>query len=255
MNKLTQYTLIGATAGAITCTTFNLKEKDFRCSFASPGAKEFCQVWNTKSAVLGGIGKGSLLGGVVGASIFLIPKLKLSPTTFSIGAISVLAIAPIISFPLPKPQKSPQSPVKPVASTTATALRLAIIGQESAGNFKAINPHSGALGYGQVMPYNVPNWTREALGKSLTPNQFLSNKNAQIDVLDYKLNQYFQEGLRETKKEEEAVRFAASKWYSGRGKLKDNTRPQFYNGNRYPSIKSYTESVKRKYKQIKSKKK
>ena len=35
------------------------------------------------------------------------------------------------------------------------ALRQAIIGKESEGDFSAVNPDSEALGYGQVMPENV----------------------------------------------------------------------------------------------------
>ncbi|MEP0872414.1 transglycosylase SLT domain-containing protein [Trichocoleus desertorum AS-A10] len=133
-----------------------------------------------------------------------------------------------------------------------TAIRRAIIGQESAGNFKAVNPHSGALGYGQVMPENVPSWTKEALGRSLTTDEFLADPKIQIKVIDFKLNQYYQEGLKKSGGDEEvAVRWVASTWYSGQGKWWNDTTPQFYNGHPYPSINDYTASVFVKYQQEK----
>lgn len=134
--------------------------------------------------------------------------------------------------------------------TTVTALRRAIIGQESAGNFQAVNPHSGALGYGQVMPENVASWTKEALGRSLTADEFLADPQIQIKVIDYKLNQYYQEGLQKSGGDEEvAVRWVASIWYSGQGHLWDNPNPQYYDGHLYPSIAEYTASVFEKYQQ------
>lgn len=136
--------------------------------------------------------------------------------------------------------------------TTVTAIRRAIIGQESAGNFKAVNPHSGALGYGQVMPENVSSWTKEALGRSLTIDEFLSDPKIQIKVIDFKLNQYYQEGLKKSGGDgERAVRWVASTWYSGQGKWWNDTTPQFYNGHPYPSIHDYTASVFEKFQQEK----
>jgi hypothetical protein len=152
-----------------------------------------------------------------------------------------------------------QSQVSPIANKSAatsssqvTAIRRAIIGQESDNNFKAVNPHSGALGYGQVMPENVGPWTKEALGRSLTADEFLADPKIQIKVIDFKLNQYFQEGLQKSGGDEEvAVRWVASTWYSGQGKWWNDTTPQFYNGHPYPSIGEYTVSVHQKYLQEK----
>lgn len=129
-----------------------------------------------------------------------------------------------------------------------TALRRAIIGKESGTNFKAVNPHSGALGYGQVMPANIKSWTKEALGKSLTPQQFLNDSLAQVEVINYKLNQYLQKELSQGLDLDTAVRRVASTWYSGQPGLYNNTKPQSYNGGKYPSIDSYTKDILSRFK-------
>ena len=135
---------------------------------------------------------------------------------------------------------------------TLTALRRAIIGKESGANFKAVNPHSGALGYGQVMPANVASWTKQALGKSLTSQQFLSNADAQIKTIDHKLNQYLQRELKATGNNLGlAVRRVASTWYSGRPKLYDDARPQRYGAGSYPSIRDYTTDILRRFRKEK----
>jgi len=61
---------------------------------------------------------------------------------------------------------------------------------ESGGNYKAIGKETGkgrAYGKYQVMSFNIPNWTKEALGKSMTIKQFLDNPQAQDQVAQYKL--------------------------------------------------------------------
>lgn len=127
-------------------------------------------------------------------------------------------------------------------------LRRAIIGQESGANFRAVNRHSGALGYGQVMPENVADWSREALGYSITPQQFLNSPQLQLQIIDHKLGQYLQHALLASNGNEEvAIRRVASQWYSGRPHLYNSTTPQYYGGHRYPSIAEYTLSVLAKY--------
>ncbi|NEQ99224.1 MAG: hypothetical protein F6K30_21315 [Cyanothece sp. SIO2G6] len=151
-----------------------------------------------------------------------------------------------IVYRLPLSQLSWQRPPA-VTDSRIIRLRRAIIGQESGANYRAVNPHSGALGYGQVMPANVPVWTQQALGRSLTSQQFLNDPDAQIATIDYKLQQYWREAQAVTSKEDEIVRRVASKWYSGNPRLWNNTRPQFYKGHPYPSIANYTYSVLRRY--------
>lgn len=126
-------------------------------------------------------------------------------------------------------------------------LRQAIVGKESGGNFSAVNPDSGALGIGQVMPENVPSWTQRHYGKRLTPQQFLADKKAQIAVVNGQLNEILQQQLRAGHPIDVAVRRTASIWYSGRGDLYNNTRPQYSNGRRYPSIAEYTTDILNRY--------
>lgn len=127
------------------------------------------------------------------------------------------------------------------------ALMRAIIGQESAGKFNITNPHSGALGYGQVMPENVSPWSLEALGYELKPEQFLQSPKLQLKIIRYKLRQAIASQTKPGRTRREVFRRASAVWYSGQGDLWDNTRPQFYNGHPYPSISEYTQSVWQKY--------
>lgn len=131
------------------------------------------------------------------------------------------------------------------------ALRQAIIGKESGGDFSAVNPDSGALGYGQVMPENVASWTRAALGYALSPAQFLADPDAQLATINHKLNEYVQSQLDAGYSEDIAIRRVAAMWYSGQADLYDDQRPQPYGGTVYESIQSYTLGVLSKYQRLK----
>ena len=127
-------------------------------------------------------------------------------------------------------------------------LRRAIIGQESGGKFQAVNPYSGALGYGQVMPENVGPWSKEALGYSVSTTQFLNDPALQLKIIDFKLKQYWQAAIADAKGDEViAVRRVASHWYSGKPYRYSSTRAQYYGGHRYPSIAEYTLEVLARY--------
>ncbi|MDP8965747.1 MAG: hypothetical protein M3O33_17530 [Cyanobacteriota bacterium] len=156
---------------------------------------------------------------------------------------------PSIKTPTTSAVKIPTSKPSKTRSKQVTALRRAIIGQESAGKFWIINPDSGALGYGQLLKENVKPWTKAALGRSVTVKEFLANPELQIQTIDHKLDEYLQRELAYTggKNEEVAIRRVAATWYSGNPKLWNNPSPQFSNGRRYPSIESYTYSVWRRY--------
>lgn len=151
---------------------------------------------------------------------------------------------------LPRLKKPSSKPlIAKSRSKQVTALRRAIIGQESDGKFWLINPDSGALGYGQLLQENVAPWTKAALGRALTVEEFLNNPELQIKTIDHKLDQYLQRELIYTggMNEELAIRRVASAWYSGNPKLWNNTSPQYSNGRRYPSIERYTRSVWQRY--------
>lgn len=149
-------------------------------------------------------------------------------------------------------QSTPRvDPVKVIRGINTTALRRAIIGQESGGRFNAVNPHSGALGYGQVMPFNIEGkgrgWDFEILGRDITPEQFLKSPELQIKIINGKLEQYVRSQTVEGRSEEEVVRRVASIWYSGRANLWNDAKPQTYNGHSYPSIAKYTGSIWNRY--------
>jgi cell wall-associated NlpC family hydrolase len=132
-------------------------------------------------------------------------------------------------------------------SAQIDALRRAIIGKESGGNFKAVNPDSGALGYGQLMPSNVGPWTQAALGRAMSPDEFLNNPDAQIATINHKLNEYLSQQLAAGHPEDIAIRRVAAMWYSGQAGLYNDTKPQPYGGTVYESIQSYTMGVLSKY--------
>ena len=103
------------------------------------------------------------------------------------------------------------------ADTNAETRRVAnAIGQfESGGNYKALGPvlksgsYKGDRAYGkyQVMGKNIPSWTKEALGRSMTPAQFLADKKAQDAVAEYRMGKLLAQGY--------SVEDIASIWFSG----------------------------------------
>jgi hypothetical protein len=132
--------------------------------------------------------------------------------------------------------------------TSLDALRRAIIGKESGGNFQAVNPHSGALGYGQVMPRNLPSWSRAALGREVSRTEFLNSPDLQIAIINHRLGLYLGEETAKGADHDTAIRRVASRWYSGQAHLYNNTKPQRYGAGHYPSINDYTLDVLAKYK-------
>ncbi len=141
-----------------------------------------------------------------------------------------------------------KEPQKVANKSTVEKLRNAIAGQESNHDSKAVNPHSNALGYGQVMPENIKSWTKQCLGEELTEAEFLANKSKQITVIDCKLKEALEEVGQTTTDEDLKVRKVASIWYSGDPSLYDNPRPQTYGTGSYPSIREYTLQVLDRYK-------
>ncbi len=141
----------------------------------------------------------------------------------------------------------PQSDIAP----EVLLIRQAIIGQESGANFKAINRHSGALGYAQVMPENLPSWSREALGFVVSRRDFLARPDLQIAIVDFKLNQYWQRSWAVSNGNVAvAIQRVAAWWYSGKPEKYTSTTAQFYGGQRYPSIAAYSQSVLQRYQAI-----
>lgn len=112
----------------------------------------------------------------------------------------------------------------------------AISGQESGGNYSAVNGDSGAMGKYQIMPSNLAGsggWDMAALGRNITSQQFLGSPSLQEKIAQYKLREYYNKY---------GPRGAASAWYSGDPNKWRNSSPQ----GGYPSIASYVESIIRK---------
>jgi hypothetical protein len=116
------------------------------------------------------------------------------------------------------------TPAAPVASAPSRSLptfaqgdaigqyAAAIQGNESGGRYDAVGPThpklGPALGAYQVMAANVGPWTQEALGRALTPKEFLADPQAQDAVFRHKFGQY----VAQTGSPEDA----ASMWFTGK---------------------------------------
>lgn len=161
---------------------------------------------------------------------------------FASWAMNTL-VPPAAAAPMPMGTAS----VAVTGPVNINRLREAIVGKESGGSFTVVNPDSGAIGIGQVMPENVGPWTAKHFGRRLTPAQFRNNRQAQIAVVNGQLNEILQQQLRAGYDSATAIRRAASIWYSGQGNLYNDSKPQYSNGQRYPSIKEYTLDILRRY--------
>ncbi len=101
----------------------------------------------------------------------------------------------------------------PAATSNMAAYRQAIKDLESSGgNYNALGPLTarGDRAYGayQVMGSNIPSWTEEALGRRLTPSQFLASPAAQDSVFD----RFFGKSVSKYGNPQDA----ASVWFTGR---------------------------------------
>lgn len=128
-------------------------------------------------------------------------------------------------------------------SSLLGAMRGSTMTQESGGNQNARNGRTGATGLFQVMPGNVPSWTKEALGKSLNLDQFKASTAAQIQVFNHFMGNYLKKALQQTAGDwQKAVRMAAAAWYGGEDNMKDYNANFGGKGNE-PTFKEYTTSV------------
>lgn len=136
---------------------------------------------------------------------------------------------------LAQPQSQPallgnQAAAKSQTYDDFQAFADAIMSQESGGNYGAVNSSSGALGAYQIMPANIASWSMEALGFSITPDEFLASPHYQDIIALHKLRGYY---------DKYGARGAAAAWYSGDPSLADDYGSQ--NGG--PSIGSYVDSI------------
>ncbi len=128
-------------------------------------------------------------------------------------------------------------PYKSGADNFANFLH-AISGQESGGNYGAVNSSSGALGKYQIMPGNIPSWSREALGHSVSTSQFLHSPSLQEQIAQYMLHKYYNQY---------GAGGAAVAWYAGPGRAAEWVRSggRGFNGSQgaYPTINEYARQI------------
>jgi hypothetical protein len=146
---------------------------------------------------------------------------------------------------LPLPQVSPSNIIlQPrdikIDSTTEgilNALISSIVSQESSGNHSLKHPVSGALGMGQVLPSNLPEWTTETFGREVSPEQFLASRDIQYYVIRQKLLQYYIRGIKASSGDlHTAIRRVAAQWYSGQPDAIDSVKPVATG----PSVQQYS---------------
>jgi hypothetical protein len=115
--------------------------------------------------------------------------------------------------PYPAPEKMPPQPLGQTSPANVVDNIMQAIGQvESSGRYDAMGPttKSGDRAYGryQVMGNNIPAWSKEALGYSVTPDDFIKNPELQDQIARYKMGQYH--GKYGNPQD------VASMWFSGR---------------------------------------
>ena len=114
----------------------------------------------------------------------------------------------------------------------------AIAGRESGGNYSARNRSSGAMGKYQIMPGNLggrhSGWDYEALGRDVTPAQFMQSPKLQEAIARYKLQQYFNRY---------GAWGAAVAWYAGPGALKYSRNSLNRRQGAYSSIATYANAI------------
>lgn len=118
------------------------------------------------------------------------------------------------------------------ASTENVLRGIAHVESEGAKNpYQLIGKDTGkgdhALGKYQVLSSNVPEWTKEALGQSMTPYDFLNSPEAQEKVAAYMVEKYKKQGM--------SPQDIGSMWFTGKplakaGNVHDSygTTPQQY---------------------------
>lgn len=118
----------------------------------------------------------------------------------------------------------------------------AISGQESGGDFEAYNSDSGASGAFQIMPENWPSWAKDV---GLSSDAPMTPENQKIVARNKMLEYYNKFGN---------WRDVAIAWYAGEGAVSwseaAKNRPQYSNGNKYPSINEYADSVMGRFEKI-----
>lgn len=127
------------------------------------------------------------------------------------------------SAPAPAPGQADTSAAG-ANSLEAAKRAIAKVESDGSGGYSAMGQatKSGDRAYGkyQVMGANIPQWTQEALGQRMTPQQFLANPQAQEKVFEHRFGGYLQRYGN--------MQDAASMWFSGKP-FAGNNRSDGYN--------------------------
>lgn len=113
------------------------------------------------------------------------------------------------------------------------AILRALGAQESGNNYGAVNKSSGAMGRWQVMPGNIQGsggWDMEALGRNISTQEFMQNRQLQNQIVRFKLKNYL---------DKYGLKGALSTWYSGDPKKAYSKTPQ----GGYPSVYNYIQEI------------
>ena len=98
-----------------------------------------------------------------------------------------------------------------------------IAGIESGGRYDIVGPATGsgdrAYGKYQIMGANIPEWTQAALGKSMTPQEFLADTDAQDAVFNHRFGQYV---------DKYGPTGAAKAWFAGEGGMSNPNASDLY---------------------------
>ena len=137
-------------------------------------------------------------------------------------------------------------------------LKESIIAQESNGDPTAINPDSGALGLGQVMPENIAGtgrgWDYEALGRDVSAAEYLASPRIQTQIIEHQLEQIaLSQGTDANgapRSPSEIARRSAAVWYSGRSDYCQHTEAEYFGQSEYPSGAAYCDAVAARYQSI-----
>jgi len=124
------------------------------------------------------------------------------------GAAPLSGGAPAVPYVTPSGRPSPNAGGGDYGSAIANI--------ESGGRYDLLGPvtKTGDRAYGkyQMMGANIPSWSQAALGRQMTPQQLLADKDAQEAVFKHRFGQYV---------DKYGPGGAARAWFAGEGGMKN----------------------------------
>lgn len=94
-------------------------------------------------------------------------------------------------------------------------LASALSGQESGGNYRPLKPRTGATGRWQILPGNIPRWSKKVLGRAVSVNEFENSPEIQDRVALGMQSEMLARNSLISKTPIEAQQRTALEWYSG----------------------------------------